>query len=38
MKQLAERGIGFRSVIEGLHTDGPIGKVMLTVIALPNSS
>ena len=33
IEQLTERGIGFRSVTEGLHTDGPMGKAMLTVMA-----
>ncbi|UJC79249.1 recombinase family protein [Rhodococcus erythropolis] len=31
--ELTERGIGFRSVTEGLHTDGPMGKAMLTIMA-----
>ena len=26
-------GIGFRSLTEGLHTDGPMGKAMLTIMA-----
>jgi Resolvase, N terminal domain len=26
--QLTSRGIGFRSLTEGLHTDGPMGKAM----------
>lgn len=30
---LASRGIGFRSITEGLHTDGPMGKAMLTIMA-----
>ncbi|MFR9752198.1 recombinase family protein [Nocardia sp. 004] len=33
IEQLTERGIGFRSVTEGLHTDGPMGKAMLTIMA-----
>ncbi|MGK8553519.1 recombinase family protein [Nocardia gipuzkoensis] len=33
IEQLTERGIGFRSLTEGLHTDGPMGKVMLTIMA-----
>ncbi|MEV4130401.1 recombinase family protein [Nocardia sp. NPDC049707] len=33
IEQLTERGIGFRSVAEGLHTDGPMGKAMLTIMA-----
>jgi DNA invertase Pin-like site-specific DNA recombinase len=31
--QLTCRGIGFRSLTEGLHTDGPMGKAMLTIMA-----
>jgi len=31
--QIASRGIGFRSLTEGLHTDGPMGKAMLTIMA-----
>lgn len=31
--ELTSRGIGFRSLTEGLHTDGPIGKAMLTIMA-----
>lgn len=31
--QLNERGVGFRSLTEGLTTDGPMGKAMLTIIA-----
>jgi DNA invertase Pin-like site-specific DNA recombinase len=27
------RGIGFRSLTEGLHTDGPMGRAMLTIMA-----
>ncbi|AYE95824.1 invertase [Mycobacterium paragordonae] len=30
---LMSRGIGFRSLTEGLHTDGPMGKAMLTIMA-----
>jgi DNA invertase Pin-like site-specific DNA recombinase len=26
--QLASRGIGFRSITEGLHTEGPMGTVI----------
>ena len=33
IEHLTERGISFRSVTEGLHTDGPMGKAMLTVMA-----
>lgn len=33
IQELAERGIGFRSLTEGLATDGPMGKAMLTVMA-----
>lgn len=32
-EHLASRDIGFRSVTEGLHTDGPMGKAMLTIMA-----
>jgi DNA invertase Pin-like site-specific DNA recombinase len=31
--ELTARGIGFRSLTEGLHTDGPMGKAMLTIMA-----
>jgi DNA invertase Pin-like site-specific DNA recombinase len=31
--ELTSRGVGFRSLTEGLHTDGPMGKAMLTIIA-----
>jgi len=31
--ELTCRGIGFRSLTEGLHTDGPMGKAMLTIMA-----
>jgi DNA invertase Pin-like site-specific DNA recombinase len=30
---LTSREIGFRSLTEGLHTDGPMGKAMLTIMA-----
>jgi DNA invertase Pin-like site-specific DNA recombinase len=30
---LMSRGIGFRSVTEGLHTEGAMGKAMLTIMA-----
>jgi DNA invertase Pin-like site-specific DNA recombinase len=30
--QLTSRGIGFRSITEGLHTDGPMGTAMLTIM------
>ena len=30
---LTSRGVGFRSITEGLHTDGPMGKAMLTIMA-----
>ncbi|NHP16923.1 recombinase family protein, partial [Rhodococcus sp. IC4_135] len=33
IEELTEHGIGFRSVTEGLHTDGPMGKAMLTIMA-----
>ncbi|MFJ4656531.1 recombinase family protein [Nocardia sp. NPDC088792] len=32
IEQLTERGIGFRSLTEGIHTDGPMGKAMLTIM------
>ncbi|SUA76853.1 DNA-invertase hin [Nocardia otitidiscaviarum] len=32
IEQLTERGIGFRSVTEGLTTEGVMGKAMLTVM------
>ncbi|WP_306357340.1 MULTISPECIES: recombinase family protein [unclassified Nocardia] len=32
IEQLTERGIGFRSVTEGLTTEGAMGKAMLTVM------
>ena len=31
--ELTSRGIGFRSLTEGLHTDGPMGTAMLTIMA-----
>jgi hypothetical protein len=31
--QLTSRRIGFRSLTEGLHTDGPMGTAMLTIMA-----
>jgi len=31
--ELTSRGIGFRSITEGVHTDGPMGKAMLTIMA-----
>ena len=31
--ELTSRGIGFRSLTEGLHTEGPMGKAMLTIMA-----
>src|SRR4029078_3671727 len=31
--QLKSRGIGFRSITEGLHTEGAMGKAMLTIMA-----
>lgn len=33
IEELTTRGIGFRSLTEGLHTDGPMGKAMLTIMA-----
>ncbi|WP_405159504.1 recombinase family protein [Nocardia sp. NBC_01499] len=33
IEHLTERGIGFHSLTEGLHTDGPMGKAMLTIMA-----
>ena len=30
---LAERGVGFRSLTEGLDTAGPIGRAVFTIIA-----
>lgn len=33
VEELTNRGIGFRSLTEGLHTDGPMGKAMLTIMA-----
>ncbi|MEZ0355438.1 recombinase family protein [Mycobacterium sp. SA01] len=31
--QLTSHGIGFRSITEGLHTEGAMGKAMLTIMA-----
>jgi DNA invertase Pin-like site-specific DNA recombinase len=31
--ELTSRGVGFRSLTEGVHTDGPMGKAMLTIMA-----
>ena len=31
--QLTSRGIGFSSLTEGLHTEGPMGTAMLTIMA-----
>src|SRR5258705_10521104 len=31
---LTSRGIGLRSLTEGLHTDGPMGKAILPIMAL----
>jgi DNA invertase Pin-like site-specific DNA recombinase len=31
--QLTSRGIGFRSLTEGLHTEGPMGTAVLTIMA-----
>jgi DNA invertase Pin-like site-specific DNA recombinase len=33
LDQLTSRGIGFRSLTEGLHTEGPMGKAMLIIMA-----
>ncbi|WP_166874470.1 recombinase family protein [Salinibacterium sp. ZJ450] len=33
LHQLSERGVLFRSITEGLDTTGPMGKVMITMIA-----
>jgi DNA invertase Pin-like site-specific DNA recombinase len=33
VEELTSRGIGFRSLTEGLHTEGPMGKAMLTIMA-----
>jgi DNA invertase Pin-like site-specific DNA recombinase len=30
---LTSRGIGFRSITEGLHTEGAMGKAMITIMA-----
>ena len=31
--ELTSRGVGFRTLTEGLHTDGPMGTAMLTIMA-----
>jgi DNA invertase Pin-like site-specific DNA recombinase len=31
--ELTSQGIGFRSLTEGLHTEGPMGTAMLTIMA-----
>ena len=31
--ELTSREIGFRSLTEGLHTEGPMGKAILTIMA-----
>ena len=33
VQRLTERGVGFRSLTEGLTTEGPMGTAMLTVMA-----
>jgi DNA invertase Pin-like site-specific DNA recombinase len=33
IEQLTSRGIRFRSITEGLHTEGPMGTAMLTIMA-----
>ncbi|WP_264002247.1 recombinase family protein [Mycolicibacterium sediminis] len=33
IEELTSRGVGFRSLIEGLHTNGPMGKAMITIMA-----
>ncbi|MGD9620630.1 MAG: recombinase family protein [Mycolicibacterium sp.] len=33
VEELTARGVGFRSLTEGLHTDGPMGTAMLTIMA-----
>jgi DNA invertase Pin-like site-specific DNA recombinase len=33
VEELTSRNIGFRSITEGLHTDGPMGRAMLTIMA-----
>jgi len=33
VEELTSRGIGFRSLTEGLHTEGPMGTAMLTIMA-----
>ena len=33
VEELTSRGIGFRSLTEGLHTEGPMGTATLTIMA-----
>ncbi len=33
IEQLSAKGVGFRSLTEGLDTTGPMGKAMLTILA-----
>ena len=33
LAELAERGVGFRSLTEGLDSTGPMGRAMITIIA-----
>jgi DNA invertase Pin-like site-specific DNA recombinase len=33
IEELTSRGVGFRSLTEGLHTEGPMGTPMLTIMA-----
>jgi DNA invertase Pin-like site-specific DNA recombinase len=33
VEEMTSRGVGFRSLTEGLHTEGPMGKAMLTIMA-----
>jgi len=33
VSELTSREIGFRSLTEGLHTEGPMGKAILTIMA-----
>jgi DNA invertase Pin-like site-specific DNA recombinase len=33
VEELTSCGIGFRSITEGLHTEGAMGKAMLTIMA-----
>lgn len=33
VEDVSARGVGFRSLTEGLHTDGPMGTAMLTIMA-----